>query len=172
MLFRSQDSITPIEGAWVTFSGIGESGDTLVYQFITDTLGCYGDSVAYGTFSVWVTAEGYQTVFLPDSLHLFEGLFLDSIDFVLYESYHPVHYVAARHYNNDLVRVSWSMHDPQLNEDFETGDFSRFNWDNTLSDYPWVIDTVHAYEGTCCMKSSCEGQGRKMTRDNHCLAPC
>lgn len=34
-----QDTITPIEAAIVLFSGISEMGDTIVYQFVTDTLG-------------------------------------------------------------------------------------------------------------------------------------
>ena len=43
-----QDSITPIEAASVTFSGITESGDTLVYLFFTDTLGYFSDSLEAG----------------------------------------------------------------------------------------------------------------------------
>lgn len=71
----------------------------------------------------------------------------------------PVRYVAARQYNDDLVRVTWSMSDPLLFEGFETGDFSLFNWDNTLSGHPWVIDTLHPFEGNYCMKSTCSSVG-------------
>ena len=71
----------------------------------------------------------------------------------------PVRYVSARQFTDDLVRISWSMHDPLLVEDFETGDFSRFPWNNNLSDHPWTIDTLQAYEGNFCMKSTCEGVG-------------
>ena len=159
-----QDALTPIEGATVTFSGISEMGDTLVYHFVTDTLGCYGDSLVAGVYLAYASAEGYETSYLSDSLQVFEGQMTTSIDFVLLEVFHPVCYVAARQFTNDLVRISWSMYDPQLYEDFETGDFSQFNWNNTLSDYPWAIDTLHAYEGTCCMKSSCEGQGNGVSQ--------
>ena len=38
--------------------------------------------------------------------------------------------------------------------DFETGDFSQANFNNTSS-YPWVIDQTHPYEGSFCMKSNC-----------------
>ena len=58
-----QDTITPIEGVTVTFSGIGESGDTLVYQLVTDTIGCFGDSLDFGSYWVWASAEGYQTAY-------------------------------------------------------------------------------------------------------------
>ena len=77
----------------------------------------------------------------------------------LRKRFQPVRYVAARQFTNDLVRISWSMYDPILFEDFETGDFSRFPWNNNLSDYPWTMDTLHAYEGNFCMKSTCEGVG-------------
>ena len=42
-------------------------------------------------------------------------------------------------------------------EDFETGDFSLFEWQND-SVYPWVIDTLNPYDGLYCMKSSNAGQ--------------
>ena len=154
-----QDCITPIEAASVTFSGISESGDTLVYQFVTDTIGHFSDHVETGTYLVWASAEGYAATYLADSLHLEEGQAQEAINFVLYELFHPVRYVAARQFTNDLVRITWSMHDPLFFEDFESGDFSRFPWDNTLSEYPWAIDSLHAYEGQYCMKSTCEGVG-------------
>jgi hypothetical protein len=77
----------------------------------------------------------------------------------LRKRFQPVRYVAARQFTNDLVRISWSMYDPMLFEDFETGDFSRFPWNNNLSNHPWTVDTLHAYEGNFCMKSTCEGVG-------------
>ncbi len=159
-----QDAVTPIEAASVTFSGISEMGDTLVYHFVTDSLGCYSNSLMAGTYRVWAAAEGYATAYLSDSLHLIEGQVHNSINFFLHELFYPVRYVAARQFTNDLVRISWSMHDPLLFEDFETGDFSRFPWSNNVSDYPWAIDRTHAYEGDHCMKSTCEGVGNGLSR--------
>lgn len=159
-----QDWFTPIENATVTFSGIDVLGDTVVYQLVTDSLGYFADSINTGVYRVWASAEGYQTDYQPDSLEIEEGQGLIELYFVLYEIYYPVRYVAARQYTDDLVRISWSMHDPLLVEDFETGDFGRFPWHNNLSDYPWNIDTLHAYEGTCCMKSTCEGVGGGTSR--------
>ena len=154
-----QDWYTPIENAMVTFSGVDVSGDTVVYQLVTDSLGLFADSINAGVYRVWASAEGYQTEYEVDSLEVIEGQYFFGLYFVLHEIYHPVRYVAARQFTNDLVRLSWSMHDPLLFEDFETGDFSRFNWIDTLSAYPWSIDSVHAYEGNYCMKSTCEGIG-------------
>lgn len=154
-----QDSLTPITGATVSFSGVSFSGDTLDYGFVADSLGFYDGSVDAGTYWVWATAEGYETEYLTDSLVVEEGAVILDLDFILHEVYHPVRYVAARQYGTDMVRVSWSMHEPLLFEDFETGDFSRFAWNNTISDHPWVIDSTHAYEGDYCMKSACEAVG-------------
>ena len=159
-----QDWMTPIENATVTFSGVSVAGDTLVYHLFTDSLGYFADSISAGTYRVWASADGYQPDYQPDSLEVVEGEYFFGLYFVLYEIYHPVRYVAARQFTNDLVRVSWSMHDPQLYEGFETGDFSRFNWNNTFSDHPWVIDSLHAYEGAYCMKSSCEGQSNGVSQ--------
>ena len=159
-----QDAVTPIEAASVTFSGISEMGDTLVYHFVTDSLGCYSNGLVAGTYRVWAAADGYATAYLSDSLHLIEDQVHNSINFFLHELFYPVRYVAARQFTNDLVRISWSMHDPLLFEDFETGDFSRFPWSNNVSDYPWAIDRTHAYEGDHCMKSTCEGVGDGLSR--------
>jgi hypothetical protein len=154
-----QDWYTPIENATVTFSGVDVTGDTVVYQLVTDSLGFFADSINAGVYRVWASAEGYETEYRPDSLEVEEGQYFFGLYFVLYEIYHPVRYVAARQFTNDLVRITWSKHDPLLFEDFETGDFSRFNWIDTLSTCPWSIDSVNAYEGNYCMKSTCEGIG-------------
>ena len=159
-----QDAITPIVGATVTFSGIALSGDTLAYHFLTDSIGTYHDNLAEGTYRVWASAEGYETECLEDSLQLAEGQVFADLDFVLHELYNPVRYVAARQFTNDLVRISWSMHEPLLAEDFESGDFNRFPWNNNMCDYPWSMDTLHAYEGNFCMKSTCEGVGDGISR--------
>lgn len=152
-----QDGLTPIEGAEIFFSGYGLEGDTLVFQFVTDSIGRYEGELEAGIYWVCAAAEGYQTASLSDSLMVEEGQSLADVDFVLLEIWHPVRYVAARNYYSDLVRVSWSMHEPLLYEDFETGDFSRFSWNNLVSGHPWAIDSIHAYEGQYCMKSTCEG---------------
>ena len=154
---NEQDYSTPIENATVTFSGIDVAGDSVVYHLTTDSLGCFSDSINAGIYRVWASAEGYQTEYQTDSLEIENGQYFFGLYFVLYEIYHPVRYVAARQYTNDLVRITWSMHEPLLFEDFETGGFDRFPWNNNLCEHPWAIDTLHAYEGRYCMKSTCEG---------------
>lgn len=154
-----QDGFTPISGATVSLSGVSEWGDTLSYQFFSDTLGFYDAEIEAGMYLMWASAEGYETDYWYDSVWVDEGWYLEDMCFILFEVHHPVRYVAARPFANDFVRVSWSMRDPLLAEDFESGDFSRFNWDYTVSDFPWTIDSTQAFEGQYCMKSTCEGQG-------------
>ena len=152
-----QDGTTPVLGAEVAFSGISLGGDTLVVSFTTDSLGFFDGQIEEGRYWASASAIGYQTTFLGDSLLVMEGQLYVDLVFVLHECYDPVRYVAARNYTDDMVRISWSMNEPMLNEDFESGDFSRFHWDNAVSDYPWTIDSTHVYEGDFCMKSNCEG---------------
>ena len=159
-----QDYSTPIENATVTFSGVDSAGDTVVYQLVTDSIGFFADSINAGVYRVWASAEGYQTEYQSDSLEIVEGEYFFGLYFALYEIYHPVRYVAARQFTNDLVRITWSMYDPLLYEDFESGDFDRFPWNNTISDHPWTIDSLHAYEGQYCMKSNCEGEGNGVSQ--------
>lgn len=40
-----------------------------------------------------------------------------------------------------------------INEDFETGDFSKFDW-NIGGTYCWLVDTENPYQGTHCMHSA------------------
>ena len=159
-----QDYSTPIENATVTFSGVDAAGDTVVYQLVTDSIGYFADSINAGVYRVWASAEGYQTEYQSDSLEIVEGEYFFGLYFALYEIYHPVRYVAARQFTNDLVRITWSMYDPLLYENFESGDFNRFPWNNTISDHPWTIDSLHAYEGQYCMKSNCEGEGNGVSQ--------
>lgn len=200
-----QDSVSPIVGASVVFSGVDREGDTLVYEFVTDTLGHYGDSIHCGTYWIMACATGYEPAHWMDSLLVEQdtiapeydtlcvvydsltGLYdtlmmvydsltgeydtvtwvvdsvMGGIDLVLHELRLPVRYVAARLYDSDLMRISWSMHAPRLYEDFESGDLSRFDWHNGTS-YPWTVDTASVFEGNYCMRSACEGVGNGLSQ--------
>lgn len=146
-----QDSITPIAGASVVFSGIDMAGDTVAYQLVTDSLGHYADTIAYGDYTVSACAEGYECVSL-DTIAA-------ELSFVLYEFRYPVRYVAARPFAVDFVRVSWSMQDPLLSDDFESGGFGQLHWCNTVSPYPWAVAADAAFSGDYGMRSTCGGVG-------------
>ena len=106
-----QDSISPIEGAEIVFSGISEEGDTLYYQFFSDSLGYYEAQLEAGLYQIMACAEGYSASFLLDSLWVEDDWGYFYISFILNELYHPVHHVTAELFTDDFVRVSWSMHD-------------------------------------------------------------
>lgn len=74
-----------------------------------------------------------------------------------------VRYVSARIIYDTYAQISWALSEPLSYDDFETGDFSLLSWNNTISDYPWTIDTTHAYEGNHCMKSTCENHGNSIS---------
>lgn len=106
-----QDSISPIEDVEIAFTGIGAEGDTLYYQFYSDTTGLYEAQVASGVYQVMAWSAGYSPSFLPDSLWVEnDSVYLD-INFILNEICHPVRYVEAELFADDYVRVSWSMNE-------------------------------------------------------------
>lgn len=56
--------------------------------------------------------------------------------------------------NSPYVKVYWSWGPlTSIIEDFESGDFSAYDWDVTGS-YPWEISTEHPQEGAYCMRST------------------
>ena len=46
-----------------------------------------------------------------------------------------------------------------VTEDWETGDFSKFEWENDPS-YPWTVVTENPYEGSYCVKSGAIGDNQ------------
>ena len=154
-----QDGTTPIVDASVTFSGIDFQGDTVAYSFLPDSVGVYYGEMNAGVYQAVASAYGYSDCVLPDSVFLSDSLLIEHLDFVLYELYDPVQYVMARQLDNAMVKVSWAKGNSALVEDFETGDFTKFDWNNAISDFPWVITETNPYQGSYCMKSSCEGVG-------------
>ena len=62
------DSITPIMGATVTFSGINTDSVPVTYEFTTDISGRFMEYVDLGMYWVTACAEGYDCSSLADSL--------------------------------------------------------------------------------------------------------
>lgn len=154
-----QDASTPIENAMVFFHGINYEGDTVSFCFVSDSLGLYSGNLDPGTFQASAVAEGYSQCDFSALIIVSDAQTVDHIDFALNELYNPVQFVMARHIENSMVKVTWAMSNSALVEDFETGDFSKLDWNNAISDYSWEIVDENPYEGTYCMKSSCEGVG-------------
>lgn len=154
-----QDGSTPIADALVTFSTVNLQGDTISYQFHTDSSGSYYGTMIAGEYQAVAFANGYADSGFPASIVLIDDAVIEHIDFVLHELYGPVQYVMARSFANSMVKVTWAKSNSALVEDFETGDFSKLDWNNGISEYPWTITETNPYQGSYCMKSSCEGIG-------------
>ena len=154
-----QDGFTPIADASVTFSTVNLQGDTISYQFHTDSFGSYYGTMIAGEYQAVAFANGYADSGFPASIVLIDDAVIEHIDFVLHELYSPVQYVMARPFANSMVKVTWAKSNSALVEDFETGDFSKLDWNNGISEYPWTITETNPYQGSYCMKSSCEGIG-------------
>lgn len=73
-----QDSISPVVGASVLFSGVDAYGDTIEIQATTNALGFYESIVGDGIYKFAACASGYECSYLSDSI-LIES---DSLQFV------------------------------------------------------------------------------------------
>ena len=60
----------------------------------------------------------------------------------------------AAYYGNYQLNSSYYLPVGQSVEDFETGDFSAFNWQSVNPIYAWEIVTQNPYEGNYCARSS------------------
>ncbi|MCB0514944.1 MAG: C25 family cysteine peptidase [Chitinophagales bacterium] len=62
-------------------------------------------------------------------------------------------------FNNDLIagayddHATWNLRVGLIVEDFESGDFTSFNWTSVSNATPWVIDNNQYYEGTNSSRS-------------------
>ena len=162
-----QDGETGIAGATVTMVGQDEFGDPHTYTFLTNAQGYYSGSVYAGNYNGSASMEGYQTITEPVQGNPIEIIYNETtspIDYMLDENFNPVCQVIAEYYPDSLdpespyVKVYWGCGLPgsEIIEDFETGDFSLFDWQLDPT-YPWTITTNNPYEGTYCMKSGGAG---------------
>lgn len=140
-----QDGISPIAGATITFSGIGALGDTLYYQFNSDTLGFYEAEIEAGSYWVSTEAEGYSPSVLPDSLQVENNLAYLDINFILNELYLPVSYVEAELFTDDFVCVTWSMFEDttRINASKSARSLRYFDLFRRRADEPPVMMASH-----------------------------
>ena len=162
-----QDGETGIAGATVTMVGQDEFGVSHTYNFTTNNQGYYSGAVYAGTYNGSAACNGYQTINEPvqgNPIGITYNQTTTPIDYILDENFDPVCAVIAEYYPDSLdpqspyVKVYWGCGLPgsEIIEDFETGDFSMFDWQVDPT-YPWSITTYNPYEGTYCMKSGGAG---------------
>ena len=163
-----QDGTTGIAGATVTMVGQDEFGVNHTYNFLTNAQGYYtGHIYAGAAYDGQAAKDGYQTAYEPvqgEPIVINYDQTTSPIDYILDENFDPVCQVIAEYYpdsldpNSPYVKVYWGCGLPgsEIIEDFETGDFSLFDWQVDPA-YPWTVTTTNPYEGTYCMKSGGAG---------------
>ena len=148
---------TLMEGATVTFNGVDEYSAEQTFTFTTDANGEYSGELLAGIYDVTASLAGYADITVSNVEIVYNQL-TENVDINIHEFYKPVGQVVAELNEDETVaNVTWSWDPAELFVDFETGDFSQANFDNTGSAHPWVVTTTSPYEGTYCMKSTCEG---------------
>ena len=162
-----QDGTTGIANATVLMVGEDEFGDPHTYTFTTDGEGYYTGHIYAGSYDGSAACNGYQPIDAPvqgNPIAINYNETTSPIDYILDENFYGPCAVVAEYYpdsldpNSPYVKVYWGCGLPTggIVEDFETGDFSKIDWQLDGS-YPWTITTNSPYEGTYCMKSGGAG---------------
>ncbi len=147
------DTLHPIANATMVVVGIDEYGAIQQYEFLTDETGFYEGEVLAGLYAVGILTEGYETA--ATVIYVAYDQLTEVEDIITHEFYYPLGQITATEEESDVL-VEWSWDPAAMIVDFETGDFSQAEF--TLpAQYPWAITTTNPYEGTYCMKSTCEG---------------
>lgn len=147
------DTLHPIANATMVVVGSDEYGVIQQYEFLTDETGFYEGEVLAGLYAVGILTEGYETA--ATVIYVAYDQLTVVGDIITHEFYYPLGQITATEEESDVL-VEWSWDPAEMIVDFETGDFSQAEF--TLpAQYPWAITTTNPYEGTYCMKSTCEG---------------
>ncbi len=147
------DSITAIAGGTVAITGTDAFGNSQSYNFEIDANGKFSGELLEGEYQAVATVENYQNAKVRFEVAYNEETI---VDVIMTEVYTPVAYVEATEVEEG-VQVVWGMQKyGGGGEDFETGDFSANEWNNTVSEYPWVI-VEGGNESNYAMRSDCAG---------------
>lgn len=155
------DQSHPVAGLPVTMIVLDQYMQEQEYEFVTDEEGMYTGEVLAGLCVIGISQD--NAVNYGYAVATIEGIYvnvayedvIDGLDIYTHEYYYPLSMITATEEENDVL-VEWSWDPAEMIVDFETGDFSQAEF--TLpAQYPWAITTTNPYEGTYCMKSTCEG---------------
>ena len=152
VLLNSADSP---EGTRVSFTNLNPTEQELypMAPIYLDETGFYPfESFRRGSYEITVSKAGYETITETRDIWSDEHL-----RYVMIEILYPIS-------NLYVSRTGWAMWEPGTQGgggggggdliDFETGDFSQYTFDNTVSAYPWMVTTENPYQGVYCMKST------------------
>ena len=147
------DGTTGISGVTVTFVGVDEFNAPATFTFTTGANGTFSGNLLAGDYTATAVVEGYNPMEYEGNIHIAYNTNTPGINFSLQEILYPLGEVIAEEIDENQVKVYWSMQVmSEIIEDFETGDFSSFDWQNDAT-YPWTITTTNPYEGQYCIKS-------------------
>ena len=150
-----QDDEHPVPFATVTFEGYDEYAAPQTFTLTTGEDGTFTGEILAGEYTAYVVTEGYDpTEGVPCIVYYNQET--ANINLYTHEFYYPVGQVTATEEEDDVL-VEWSWDPAEYIVDFETGDFSQAEF-ILPAQYPWTVTTTNPYEGTYCMKSTCEGQ--------------
>ena len=147
------DTEHPIAGATIMAIGVDEHGNEQTFTLTTDETGLYEGDILAGLYVIGIVTEGYANEGVAAEVTYNELTEVE--DIITREFYYPLSEITATEEDNDVL-VEWSWTPASLFVDFETGDFSQAEFNNTISNYPWIVTTTNPHEGTYCMKSNCE----------------
>ena len=150
-----QDEITPITTTGIVIvEGEDEFGVSQSYTFPIDETGSFAGELLAGEYQVTSVIEGYTDK--TERCKVTYGNTAD-INIAMTEVYNPVAYIDVMELDETQVQAIWGMQKyGGGGEDFETGDFSANEWNNTVSEYPWVI-VEGGNESDYAMRSNCAG---------------
>ena len=151
-----QDSITALANAKVTFYGTDAYQQQQTFVVNTDDNGRFELPIFEGLYNAYASAHDYADCPYDGEINVVYNQTISGVNIYLHEVYTPLGTITAE-VVEDNVEVNWEWGLAEELVDFETGDFSQANFNNQSSSYPWAITTTSPYEGTYCMKSTCEG---------------
>ena len=138
------------------------AGDSGTLHFILrNSGGCAIPNVVFAVFNSHPEITTGTTEWTYQDLAAGERFSAD-LDFTLgtdvqYGAMYEFPYSA--YFGQYVLASSYYLPVGQSLEDFETGDFSAFNWQSTSPIYAWTVVTENPYEGAYCAKSSSISDG-------------
>ncbi len=143
-------------------NNIVKPGETATLKLSFDNVGnSTANDVLVELFSCSSDIEFENTTIAVDEVAAGESFFVTT-DFTVSPSaseqsvYEIIYSVGSNH---NVLKSEYELVIGSITEDFETGDFSSYDW-NLQVNNPWIIDDNNAYEGVYCAKSAIIGHGQ------------
>ncbi|MFC1732459.1 C25 family cysteine peptidase [candidate division KSB1 bacterium] len=130
----------------------GETFDLIVQTSNTGHSNCFNTVSSLSTTNTYLTLQ--NSTYSLDTIQY--GTFKNAIFTISVSSSIPIGNIIDLTFNVSsgayYAQKYYTEKAGIVDEDFETGNFTQFNWDNS-SIQPWTITTTDPYEGSYCSKS-------------------